>query len=192
MRQVTDPKIPGELLTERLRLRRWAAGDLDELAGLFAQRDVWEYPFGRGFTRAETERFVEVQMAAWDEDGFGRYLVELRATGELAGYAGLQLGRWFPEIADKTEVGWRFGRQHWGRGLATEAARASLASGAAALDLDVVVAVIEPPNLASIKVAERLHMRYVRATTEPMFAKELLVYEIDGVAAAGLLGEVTT
>jgi hypothetical protein len=55
LRRVADPRIPEELLTARLLLRRWRPSDLDALAEVFAQREVWEFPFGRGVTRDETE-----------------------------------------------------------------------------------------------------------------------------------------
>ena len=46
LRRVADSRIPEELFTARLLLRRWRLSDLDELAGIFAQREVWEFPFG--------------------------------------------------------------------------------------------------------------------------------------------------
>lgn len=176
--QVTQLKIPSELVTERLRLRTWRTDDLDELAAVFAQPEVWHYPLGRGMRRDETERFLERQLAEWEADGFGRYAVEVDATGELAGYAGLQFGRWFEEIADEVEVGWRFGRQFWGRGIATEAAFATLAGGFGELGRSSILAVIEPDNHASVNVARRLAMTWRRETVEPQYNKRLAVYEL--------------
>jgi len=177
--RVTEPRIPEELFTDRLQLRAWRSDDLDELAEVFAQPEVWEYPFGRGFERDETERFLNRQIEDWEGHGFGRYAVVGRETGELAGYAGLQYGWWFHEIADEVEVGWRFGRQFWGKGFATEAARATLRVGFDELGVEQIVAVIEPANVSSRHVAERLGLEVVRETTEPTFDKQLLVAVID-------------
>ena len=58
-------------VTRRLTLRRLGLDDLDELAAIFAQREVWEFPYGRGMTRAETEAFLGASSALWRAHGFG-------------------------------------------------------------------------------------------------------------------------
>jgi RimJ/RimL family protein N-acetyltransferase len=57
--------------THRLDLRRFHRDDLDGLAPVFAQEDVWRFPYGRGLTRPETERFIDGQIASWDRRGSG-------------------------------------------------------------------------------------------------------------------------
>jgi RimJ/RimL family protein N-acetyltransferase len=100
-------------------------------------------------------------------------------SGTLLGYAGLQFGWWFAEIADEIEIGWRFGTSFWGQGFATEAAWASLEVGFDDLGADRIVAVIEPENIASARVAERLGLVVERDTHEPEFDKALRVSAID-------------
>jgi RimJ/RimL family protein N-acetyltransferase len=64
----------------------------------------------------------------WEERGFGLWAVEERASGEFIGFVGLMRHDW-PEGEHRTEVGWRLGRAHWGRGLATEGAFATGSKG---------------------------------------------------------------
>jgi len=179
LRRVADPRIPEELFTARLLLRRWRSSDLDALAEIFARREVWEFPFGRGLTREETEHRLSRYLEAWEHDGFGKYAVEMRGTGSLIGYVGLELVTWFHEIEGEVEIGWRLDPRYWGDGYATEAALASLKVGFDRLGLDRIVAVVEPANLASLRLAEKIGLRVVRETLEPKFGRLLEVFVVE-------------
>ena len=111
--------MPEELVTDRLLLRRWRPDDLEALADLFADRRVWEFPYGRGLTRAESEAALNRYLHRWEHDGLGLYALELQDDGPLIGYAGLQLATWFHEIREEVEVGWRLHPRFWGNGYAT-------------------------------------------------------------------------
>lgn len=63
-----------DVLTERLDLRRFDVDDLDALAAVFAQPEVWQFPYGRAFTREETAAFLRVQMNEWAQCGFGCWI----------------------------------------------------------------------------------------------------------------------
>jgi len=188
LRRVADPRIPEELFTSRLVLRRWRPADLDALAGVFAQRAVWEFPFDRGLTRDETELRLRRYLETWERDGFGKYAVELASTGALIGYAGLEVVTWFHEIDGEIEIGWRLDPGHWGHGYATEVALASLEVGFDHLGIDRVVAVIEPANVASSRLAGRIGLQAVRETVEPKFSKLLEVCVVEREHFAELLG----
>src|SRR5687767_10457392 len=125
----------GAVQTERLLLRPFEATDLDGLAEVFAHPEVWQFPYGRAFTRSETERFLDAQIQEWDERGFGCWLALLRETGRPIGYVGLSVPTFLPAILPAVEVGWRFDPAHWGRGLAGEGARAALREGFTTLGL---------------------------------------------------------
>jgi RimJ/RimL family protein N-acetyltransferase len=188
LRRVVDPRIPEELFTARLLLRRWRLLDLDALAEVFARREVWEFPFVRGLTRDETEERLRRYLETWERDGFGKYAVEVRSTGSLVGYVGLEVVRWFQEIDGEVEISWRIDPRFWGQGYATEAALASLEGGFEHLRLDRVLAVIEPANVASLRLAERIGLRAVRETVEPKFNKRLEVCVLERGRLAELLG----
>src|SRR5579864_1574493 len=151
-----------EVQTDRLDLRRFRRDDLDELAGVFAHPEVWEFPYGRGFTRAETEFFLELQIAEWDEVGFGCWVARTIEGGRIIGYVGLSVPTFLPEILPAVEVGWRFSPTVWGRGFATEGATAALDQAFTTLGLDVVCSVPQADNPPSARVAERLGMSLTR------------------------------
>ena len=65
-------------------------------------------------------------MEEWDECGFGCWIARLRETRRVVGYVGLSVPMFLPEILPAVEVGWRFDPAHWGRGFASEGARAGL------------------------------------------------------------------
>lgn len=153
--------------TERLRLRGWAADDLDALAAIFAEPAFWHHPFGRGLSRDETERFIDRQLDGWATQGFGLWAAELREEGVLIGFIGLTVPQWLPEVLPAVEVGWRLHPAHWGRGLATEGGRASLEYGFEALGLDRIISIFTPANVASGRVMDKLGMTPFLTTTDP-------------------------
>ena len=85
------------------------------------------------------------------------WAVEHRATGAFAGFVGLLHVENWPE-GGATEVGWRLKRSFWGRGLATEGARASLRYGFEVLDLERIISITLPENAASRRVMEKAGM----------------------------------
>jgi RimJ/RimL family protein N-acetyltransferase len=148
-----------DVTTDRLDLRRFDRDDLDELAALFAQPEVWRFPYGRGFTREESERFLDLQLEEWEELGFGCWVARTRADGHIIGYVGLSVPTFLPEILPAVEVGWRFGPEWWGNGYATEGATAALDEAFATLRLDRVCSLPQVENPPSARVCERLGLR---------------------------------
>lgn len=163
------------LRTDRLVLRPLDAGDLDDLAALHAQESFWRYPFGRGWTREETEAFLARTVERYEDPGLAVSAVVVAATGELAGWAGLSVPTFLPEILPAVEVGWRLGEQFRGRGFATEAGSAWVRHGFDELGLDEIVSISEPANVASAAVARRLGFSVARRTTHPVRRVPLLV-----------------
>ena len=157
----------GDVTTERLVLRRFDRDDLDELSRVFESREVWEFPYGRGMTRAETASFLDAQVQHWDDFGFGCWVARMRENGSLLGYVGLSIPTFLPEILPAVEVGWRFAPTAWGNGYATEGATAALDEAFATLGLDSVCSLPQVDNPRSGRVAERLGMRLVRAVSIP-------------------------
>jgi RimJ/RimL family protein N-acetyltransferase len=149
-------------MSERLILRRMRTGDETVLGPVFAKPEVWAFPFGRGFTAAETKQFVDSQVADWDAMGFGVWLTIERATSAVLGFIGLSVPRFLPEILPAVEVGWRIDPDVWGRGYATEGASVALEEAFWMLGLSEVHAVSQPDNHRSVRLAERLGMRLRR------------------------------
>ena len=151
--------------TDRLRLRRFAADDVDRLATVFAKREVWEFPFGRAFSRDETAAFLDAQIDQYESCGVACWLASERATDRVVGYVGISVPTLYPEILPTVEVGWRFDPDVWGRGYATEGARAALDQAFGPLGLERVCSLPQAENMASVAVAERLGMRRLRTLT---------------------------
>ncbi|WP_345142504.1 GNAT family N-acetyltransferase, partial [Streptomyces mexicanus] len=145
-----------ELPTERLVLRGWRASDLGPWAAMNADPEVRAY-FPDVLTRQQSEASVARFQADLDRRGWGWWAVEVRATGEFVGFAGLdpvEEGMPFTGV----EIGWRLARRAWGHGYATEAARAALAFGFERLRLTEILAVTAASNLRSRAVMHRLGM----------------------------------
>ncbi len=168
------------LETPRLLLRRWQDQDLDGFAAVNAQPEVMRYIHdGRTLDRAATAERLATYQRHWDEHGFGLYAVEVKETGELAGFTGLAVPTFLPEIMPAVEIGWRLGRAYWGRGLATEAARCVVAHARAGLGLRRLVSIHVVGNEASARVMVKLGMTLERETVQPDTGREVRVYAMD-------------
>ena len=173
---VAASRIP-TLTTERLVLRPFTAGDLDELAAIHAEESFWWYPLRAGMTREETAAFLERTLERYESDGFGIEALVERATGSMIGWAGLAVPHFLPEVLPAVEVGWRLARAQWGRGLATEAGAAAVDFGFTAGGLTRIVSIFEPENAASGRVMERLGFSHFLTTTGPR-GEEVAVTEL--------------
>ena len=168
-----------ELLTDRLRLRRLREDDVDALAAINADPEVMRYiADGSVRDRAATRAEIAAIERLWQARGFGRFAVEIRDTGELAGLTGMAVPHDVPEVMPAVEIGWRFARAHWGRGLATEAAQAALRFAFTDAGLDRLVGVHVVGNDASARVMLKLGMRFQLATTEIVYGRPVHVYTI--------------
>ncbi len=147
-----------ERSTERLILRRWRESDREPFAEQSADPEVMRY-FPSTLDRAASDATVDRIRGLWDRNGWGPWAVELRATGEFAGFLGLLVPR-YPLPGDPgVEVGWRLGRAHWGQGFATEGARLALEMGFGPLALPEIVAVTALGNLRSRAVMHKIGLR---------------------------------
>ncbi len=149
---------PIELDTPRLRLRAWREADLAPFAALVADPQVMEF-FPATLSRAESDALVASfgeRMAR--NGGWGFWAAEHKASGELIGFVGLNRPAYALPFGPCVEVGWRLARRWWGQGLASEAARASLAFGFGRLELDEIVAFTTLANARSRAVMARLGM----------------------------------
>ncbi|WP_030410620.1 GNAT family N-acetyltransferase [Streptomyces sp. NRRL S-1448] len=145
-----------ELRTDRLTLRRWRDSDLAPWAAMNADPEVREH-LGDPLTREQSDASVAQFQAEFDQRGYGWWAVEVQATGEFIGFAGLdQVDDGMPFTG--VEIGWRLARSAWGQGYATEAALTVLAYGFDALSLPEILAVATATNLRSQAVMRRIGM----------------------------------
>jgi len=146
------------LETERLILRRWMTADSEPYAKLNSDPAVMEFLL-KPLSREESDAMIGRMEAHFGEHGFGPWAVEVKATGELAGFTGLTRVAFETHFTPCVEVGWRLARAFWGKGFATEAARAALAFGFESAGLKEIVSFTVPANGRSIAVMERLGMK---------------------------------
>ena len=148
---------PGPTLeTARLILRPTAAQDLDGWAELMADAEAARY-IGGVQTRSQTWRAMASMAGSWALNGFGMFSLIEKDTGAWVGRA----GPWRPEGWPGTEVGWSLHPRFHGRGYAVEAAEAAMDFAVDELGWSRVVHCIDPANVASIKVAERIGSRFL-------------------------------
>jgi RimJ/RimL family protein N-acetyltransferase len=159
--------------TPRLLLRSFTPDDLDEFALLCADPDVMRY-IGNGEpqSRERAEMRFNSLIEHWNDHGFGPFAVTTKSGAEFTGFCGLQ----FLDNTRDIEVGYRLAKRFWGMGFATEAAKASLRFGFEELGLDRIVAVVQPENLASCRVVEKIGLRYVRDAR--FYETDVSYYEI--------------
>ncbi|QMU78467.1 GNAT family N-acetyltransferase [Streptacidiphilus sp. PB12-B1b] len=163
--------------TPRLVLRRWSDEDVHPFARINADPEVMRW-IGDGSVRDEEQarRLVEQVEGLWEAEGYGLFAVELRETGEFAGFAGLAVPHFLPEVLPAVEIGWRLARPLWGRGLATEAARAALRYAFTDGGLERIVSICQIGNTASERIMVRLGMRPDRDTVRPGTDRPTRVY----------------
>jgi RimJ/RimL family protein N-acetyltransferase len=167
------------LETPRLVLRRWREEDIAPMAAVNADPEVMRW-IRDGSVRDEQQTRAGVQAweSEWESQGFGLFAVEIRSTGELAGFTGLSVPNFLPEVLPAVEVGWRLGRSHWGQGLATEAAAAAVRFGFEERGLERIVSIAQVGNAASERVMTKRGMHLVRETAHPAGDRRVRVFAL--------------
>ncbi len=146
--------------TERLILREIdPKRDFENWAKTMADERTVRYLDGRVLDRARAWRNMAAIIGQWEIRGYGFFSVEEKATGEWVG----RVGPWYPEGWPEPEIGWTIMREHWGKGYATEAARASMEFAFKELGWKKVIHVILKGNERSIAVAEKLGSKFIRS-----------------------------
>jgi RimJ/RimL family protein N-acetyltransferase len=151
------------LHTERLVLRRWREEDEGPFAALNSDPVVMEH-FPGVLTREQSDQMIRQMELHFEEFGYGLWAVDIRWAGKFIGFCGLSVPTFHTHFTPAVEIGWRFTRDEWGNGYATEAARAAVDFGFEQAHLDEVLSWTIPANEPSIGVMTRLGM-----TREPAF-----------------------
>ncbi|MFD1939578.1 MULTISPECIES: GNAT family N-acetyltransferase [Nonomuraea] len=149
--------IPGP--TERLAFREMTADDLDDMAAMLGDPEVMRY-YPAPKTREEAGSWIEWNQRLYREYGHGLWLLTLRDTGEFAGNCGLTPQKVGNDI--HIEVGYQLPARLHGQGLATEAATACRDFARDVLGLDQLIAIINPNNVPSQRVAEKIDLTFER------------------------------
>jgi RimJ/RimL family protein N-acetyltransferase len=154
------PEVP-VLESARLRLRGHRSDDLENCAAMWVDPVVVRYTVGKPLTEEESWRRLLSYVGHWALMGFGFWVVEEKASGTFVGEVGfVDYKRDIePSLKGVPEIGWVLASQAHGKGYATEAVRAAVAWGDAELKASTggtrTACIIQPENLASIRVAEK-------------------------------------
>jgi ribosomal-protein-alanine N-acetyltransferase len=162
-----------EVETTRLLLRAFRPEDLADLQQVFGDTEVMRYiSGGKARSLEETEKGLRRTIEAWKNRGFGFWAVTLKGSDKVIGYCG------FMPLEDTSEIELAYGlaQSYWGGGFATEAARACLRYGFEEMKLERIVAVVNPGNLASERVLEKLSLKYTKDAHH--YDADLKYYEI--------------
>ena len=167
------------LLTPRLVLRRWRGDDIEPMAAINADPEVMRW-IGAGAVRdlEQTRSGIDAIERQWQASGYGLFAIEERVSGDLLGFTGMTVPYFLPEVMPAVEIAWRLGRQHWGKGIATEASAAALDFGLVDRGLDRIIAIVQIGNDASERIMTKLGMNAERQTIDPATGRPLRVYEI--------------
>jgi RimJ/RimL family protein N-acetyltransferase len=147
------------ITTARLQLRLWRDDDLEPFAALNADRRVREF-FPSIQTRDQSAESMRYIRDHFQRHGFGLWAVEVIGGPAFIGFIGLAVPAFDAPFMPCVELGYRLAFEHWGRGFATEGARAAVAVGFGALGLDEIVAMTAVGNERSRRVMKRVGMTH--------------------------------
>jgi RimJ/RimL family protein N-acetyltransferase len=148
------------LETDRLVLRRLSAEDAEFILELLNQPSFLRYIGDKGVrTSEDAVNYIQTgPQASYEQFGFGLYLVELKGSGVSIGMCGLIKRDSLPDV----DVGFAFLPDYWSQGYAFEAAAAVMNYGREAFGLKRIVAITSLDNVASIKLLEKVGLRFER------------------------------
>ena len=141
--------IPDATESARLRLTRPVLEDWWPLFAYYSDPECATYTFYRPLTEADTERTMAAVLRHWERHGYGPYVLRDKQAGEVIGLVGL----WYPREWPEPEIKWAIIRRHWGKGYASEAARAVQAMLPAHLPQMQPISLIHAENQRSIALA---------------------------------------
>lgn len=150
------------LETDRLLLREFVMDDAEAFFRMISDPDVTRYTGDGGKTLEEAKKGLEERLFRdYRKYGYGRWAAVYKATGNVIGFAGLK----YLDDVNEVDLGYRFFKEHWGKGLATEAAKAVLGYGVVVLRLQRIIGIADIENKASIRVLEKVGFQFERCTT---------------------------
>jgi RimJ/RimL family protein N-acetyltransferase len=174
------PQQAPTIETDRLLLRAHGEEDFAPCSAMWADPIINRYTSGKPLTPEEVWAKMLRYRGLWPMLGYGYWALEEKSSGEFVGELGfadfkrdLQ-----PALSDMPESGWSLVSRVHGRGYASEALKAAVAWGDVQFGTRRTCCVIDPANLASVKVAEKFGYREWRRTTYK--THDVMVYTREG------------
>lgn len=162
------------IITERLYMRKLSLEDIDDMYGIVKKNAVGKWlAASKGMTKEETKIYVEKFANHWNQYGFGVWAVFNTCTGDMIGHCGL---RYVDQQTKDVEIMYLLDPECWGRGYATEAAKASIQYATHSMKMKKLMARIKMTNDKSKKVLETLGFQFLYDKND--HGKQLSYYEI--------------
>ncbi len=144
------------LTTERLILREFELTDGEVMFRLNSDEEVLKYTGDKQFDSIEDAKIFFKNYPDYEKNGFGRWAVVTKNDKEVIGWCGLKRGE-----DDEVDIGYRFFKNQWNKGYATEASKACLEYGFQVFELEEIIANAATENKASIRVMEKIGMEFL-------------------------------
>lgn len=176
--------FPSYLFTSsRLGFRSWINKDLDDMTEINNDEEVMEY-FPNLQDRAGTKKFIDKMHAQFEKYQYCYFAVERLENREFLGFIGITMQDHGLDKGDFVDIGWRLKRSSWGKGLATEGAKACLKYAKSSFDINEIFAIATKINIPSIRVMEKIGMKYQESFEHPRLIdhpklKECVLYRIN-------------
>lgn len=167
--------------TPRLLLREFTLDDAVPFLRLCADPDIIRYTRDPGAVKTLDDAracLLARPIADYAKHGYGRWACVLKSSGEVIGFVGLK----YLDDLREVDLGYRLFPEHWGQGFATEASRPTLEYGFARLKLPRILGLVDPENVASVRVLQKLGMTYVETIED--VGDPIAKYQISTITSA--------
>lgn len=169
--------------SENLGFRNWTEADLDPMSEINADPEVMRY-FPDIQDKSHTASFIKRMKTHYDLHGFTYFAVETKHDAEFIGFIGMAHQTYDSPFTPAVDIGWRLAGTAWGKGFATEGAKACLAFAKYECKLNRIIAVCPKVNLASERVMQKIGMHKAGGFLHPLLKDhkhlhECLCYHIE-------------
>ena len=164
---------------DKYTMRPLDGSDLDALSAIWADTEVTRFLPSRGLPipRASVNKSLASFINHWEMREYGIWAIEENISSNMVGYCGL---RYLDEL-DEIEVLYGLARSYWGRGIASQATKASILYGFDVINLNKIIAMVLPENKASKRVIEKAGLNYEKQLH--IFGLDVLYYSLSRSAA---------
>lgn len=154
--------MPITIETDRLILREIEDYDLQGVFELYSQPEVHMY-LGEELVKSmkEAESIIDYIRNQYKQNGIGRWAVIEKETNDFIGWSGLKIEDEVREEMDYYDLGYRFKKEYWGKGIATETALVSLKFGFQEMNLTNIYAGAHVDNIGSNKVLKKVGLKFI-------------------------------
>lgn len=159
------------ITTQRLGLRNWLPSDKAPFIKMCQDPKVMEF-FPAPLSAEETRDLIKRLQLHFEKHGYTYFAVDVLETGEFIGFCGLAVQAWQSEFTPCVDMGWRFKQSAWGKGYATEAAKACLEAAEKQFGLQEVFAFAPDLNLPSQHVMKKIGLEYAGEFQHPKIADD--------------------